>query len=72
VSVDVVYWFACYSGGIFGNPRGTDRKTTDIRRRTDRADENRARHSIMEIAAKLFPDTNGAVDRLRAEVAARR
>ena len=32
----------------------------------------RARHSIMEIAAKLFPGTHSAVDRLRAEVAARR
>jgi hypothetical protein len=32
----------------------------------------RARRSIMVIAAKLFPGAHGAVDRLRAEVAARR
>ena len=32
----------------------------------------RARRSIKSDQARLFPDTNGTVDRLRAEVAARR
>lgn len=32
----------------------------------------RARRSIKSGQARLFPDTNGTVDRLRAEVAARR
>jgi len=36
-------------------PRGTDRKTTGIRRRTDTADMIRVRHSIMGDRGEVIP-----------------
>jgi len=61
-----------YSGEICGNrAERTERQRAYDEGRTRQARSVSVTASWV-IAAKLFPDTNGAVDRLRAEVAARR